>query len=95
VNDSPQAAVFTVGTFDQTDRRSDPDVLQVGVGEGDPRLDPNSESTEVQVQCGRTLSIGSRSLLDFIAANADQDDLLADSLVEGHVMDTLSHNFTL
>jgi hypothetical protein len=83
INNTDARAVFTFGTFDQTDRLSVPSFLQFGLDDSDDVLDGDSESEILELPCGRVFAIGSPRLLQFIEANAADEEPLAVALVEG------------
>ena len=83
LNETPHRAVFTFGTFDPADQESRPDVEQFGPTDDDPTLDAEATSDIVTLTCGRVVAIGSPQLLDFIAENLSDADLIDEALVEG------------
>lgn len=83
INNTPHRAVLTIGTFDQTDQASRPDVVQFTLDDAPPTLDPNDSSDIVFLNCGRTLSIGGPSLLARIRSELDAQSVDQTALVEG------------
>lgn len=83
INNTNEQAVFTVGTFDPLDQTSQPDVAQFGLEEDETPL-PAGETSEITtLQCGRTLGIGSPTLLSLIDENSDADELVDNALIAG------------
>lgn len=83
INNTPHRAVLTMGTFDQTDQDSRPDIAQFTLDDAPPTLDPNDSSDIVFLNCGRTLSIGGPSLLARIRSELDAQSVDPTALVEG------------
>ena len=83
INNTPNRAVCTFGTYDQTDQNSIPDFAQFGPNEFDVNLDGNAESEILFLDCARTFSIGSNRLLELIAENADEAAVIDEAVVEG------------
>lgn len=91
INNTPFRAVFTYGTFDQTDQFSQPDFRQFGPSDAEPVLDGDRESSldpadgASPLTCGRVFSIGGSELLRLIDANLPTATTIDDALVEGVV----------
>ncbi|MCH7925895.1 MAG: hypothetical protein IIC51_10220, partial [Planctomycetes bacterium] len=72
INNTPQRAVFTYGTYDQTDQFSQPDFRQFGLNSTDLNLDGDSESSidpisgQSPLICARVFGVGSPDLLRLI-----------------------------
>jgi len=89
INNTPFRAVFTYGTFDQTDQFSQPDFRQFGPsgtglvldGDSESSLDPGGGATPLT--CGRVFSIGSSDLLRLIGENLPTATTIDEALVEG------------
>ena len=67
INHTPFRAIFTYGTYDPRNSAFTPQFKQFFV-DPDPanRLEGNSESTIVSLQCGRALAVGTQDLIDAI-----------------------------
>lgn len=89
INNTPHRAVFTYGTYDQTDQFSQPDFRQFGPDETDRHLDGNSESSispsdgQSPLFCARVFSIGSPNLRNLIDANLADATVIDQALVDG------------
>ncbi len=89
INNTPHRAVFTYGTFDQTDQFSRPDFRQFGVDETSRHLDGNSESSirptdgQSPLFCARVFSIGSPNLRSLIDENLEGVSVIDEALVDG------------
>jgi len=82
INNTPQRAVFTYGTYDQSDPDFQPDFEQFGPLDSDLNLDGDSSSAIRTVDCGRVFAIGSDGLTSLIEANA-QGTVIDEALVDG------------
>jgi len=82
INNTPHRAVFTYGTYDQTDPDFEPEFFQF-VLDGARVLDGDASSNIRGVTCGRIFSLGSATLLDLIETNLPDEDRDADAFVEG------------
>ena len=89
INNTPHRAVFTYGTFDQTDQFSQPDFRQFGVDETNRHLDGNSESSirpidgQSPLFCAGVFSIGSPNLRSLIDENLAGVTVIDEALVDG------------
>jgi hypothetical protein len=83
INNTPHRAVFTFGSYDQTDQFSKPDFKQLGLDDPGVTLDRNSSSTILSIECARVFSIGSPSLLRLIEENLPDVTLDDDAFLEG------------
>ncbi len=83
INNTPHRAVFTFGSFDQTDQFSEPDFKQLGLDDPGVTLDGNSSSAILSIECARVFSIGSPSLLRLIEENLPDVTLDDDAFLEG------------
>ena len=83
INNTNQRAVFTFGTYNQTDRESIPFVDQFGAETFEPNLDAGATSTVVRLPCGRVFAVGSERLMRFIDENGDSAALSARALTPG------------
>lgn len=89
INNTPQRAVFTYGTYDQTDQFSQPDFRQFGLDSTDPNLDGDSESSidpasgQSPLICARVFSIGSPDLLRLIDENLSGATVIDNALSNG------------
>ena len=82
INNTPQRAVFTYGTYDQGDPGFQPDFEQFGPLVSDLNLDGDSSSAIRSVSCGRVFAIGSDGLRALIAENVDAT-VIDEALVDG------------
>jgi len=83
INNTEYRAVFTFGTYDQTDRLTQPDFEQFGVKDREQTLDGGETSDYISLRCGRVFSIGSPGLLDVLPTDADPDTISEEALAEG------------
>lgn len=83
INNTPHRAVFTFGSYDQTDQFSEPDFKQFGLDDPGVTLDGNSSSAILSIECARVLGIGSPSLLRLIEENLPDVTLDDDAFIEG------------
>ena len=89
INNTPQRAVFTYGTYDQTDQFSQPDFRQFGLNSTDSNLDGDSESSidpingQSPLICARVFSIGSPDLLGLIDENLSGATVVDNALLNG------------
>jgi hypothetical protein len=83
INNTPHRAVFTFGTFDQTDQDSRPVFGQFGPNDFDTTLDGNDESEILSLDCGRVFGIGSPGLLAFIADHLGDATVIEEALIDG------------
>lgn len=83
INNTPHRAVFTYGTFDQTDQFAEPRFEQFEPGEFDRTLEGDSQSGIRTLTCGRVFSIGSEALQDAMRLNLPEDDYNDEALIEG------------
>ncbi|MFQ5590430.1 MAG: hypothetical protein ACE5HE_04625 [Phycisphaerae bacterium] len=80
INNTPHRAVFTYGTYDQTDPSYVPDFAQFRLDRG-TTLDAGAASSiagvndDASLRCARVFSIGSSALLQLIQDNLTQDAL--------------------
>lgn len=82
INNTPQRAVFTYGTYDQGNPDFQPDFEQFGPLDGDLNLDGDSSSAIRTVPCGRVFAIGSDGLTSLISENVD-GTVIDEALVQG------------
>jgi hypothetical protein len=83
INHTPHRAVFTFGSYDQTDPFSTPDFEQFSHDEDGLILEGESESPVGPIDCARVFSIGGPQLLTLIEENLPDAPVEAESLVEG------------
>ncbi len=91
INNTPHRAVFTFGTYDQTDQDSQPDSEQFGPNDYDMTLDPGQVDQDAPptsdihlLECARVFAIGSPRLLELIEDNHTQDgSLIEEAFIEG------------
>ncbi len=90
-NNTPFRALFTYGSFDNTDERSTPVFFQFSpdsriIAFGSPvTLEGFSNSGVVSLPCARVFSVGSRSLINLVAENPGPrvDDIDRLALLDG------------
>ncbi len=74
-NNTPLRAIFSTGTFDNTDERTTPVFFQfspdsqVIAANAQPTLEGNTDTGVMTFPCGRVFSVGSRSLINLIDEN--------------------------
>ncbi|MGB0715206.1 MAG: hypothetical protein ACPGXK_04965 [Phycisphaerae bacterium] len=83
INNTNERAVFTFGTYNQTDRESVPVVNQFGIEVFETNLDGGETSNLLFLPCGRVFAVGSERLLAFLENNAETDDLFPSALEPG------------
>jgi len=83
INNTPLRAVFTFGTYDQTDQDSQPDFGQFGPNDLDVTLNGDAESDILSLTCARVFSIGSPRLLQLIEANLRDATVIDEAFTEG------------
>ena len=89
INNTPQRAVFTYGTYDQTDQFSQPDFRQFGLNSTDLILDGDSESSidpisgQSPLICARVFGVGSPDLLRLIDENLSGATVIENALSNG------------
>lgn len=83
INNTPHRAMFTFGSYDQTDQFSQPDFAQFGLSEFGAILDGDSSSEIISIECARVFSIGGPDLLTLIEQNLSEAALDEDAFVEG------------
>ena len=83
INNTPHRAVFTFGTFDQTDQFTEPDFRQFEPGEFDRTLEGDRQTGILTLTCGRVFSIGSEALESAMRLNLPDGDYNDEALVEG------------
>ncbi|MCH7813173.1 MAG: hypothetical protein IID40_04040 [Planctomycetes bacterium] len=85
INNTPHRAIFTFGTYNNTDQFDQPEFGQrIGFTTGDT-LEGNSSTALVTLSCDRVFSVGDSELLRLIDENLDLDVglLNPEALVEG------------
>ena len=83
INNTPHHAVFTFGSYDQTDQFSQPGFEQFGLSEFGATLEGDSSSEIISIECARVFSIGGPDLLTLIEQNLSEAALDEDASVEG------------
>ena len=83
INNTPFRAVFTFGTYDQTDPSSEPDFSQFGHDPAGLVLEGDSTSPVGVFNCARVFSIGGPRLLALIADNLPDAPVADEALIEG------------
>jgi len=83
INNTPHRAVFTFGTYDQTDPSSEPDFRQFGLDEEGLILEGDSTSNIGSLECARVFSIGGSRMLALIADNLPDAPLADEAAIEG------------
>ncbi len=83
INNTPYRAIFTYGTYNNTNQADQPDVGQFVASDGATTLEGNSIAAIVTLSCDRVFSIGDSELLRLIAENVDDETLDEEALVQG------------
>ncbi len=83
INNTPFRAVFTFGTYDQTDQSSEPDFHQFAYDPDGLILEGDSTSPVGAIECARVFSIGGPRLLALIADNLPDAPVAEEALIEG------------
>lgn len=83
INSTPFRAIFTFGTYDQTDPSSKPDFHQFSNDKAGLVIEGDSTSIIDALACGRVFSIGGPRLLALIAKNLHDAPVAAEALIEG------------
>ena len=83
INNTSHRAVFTVGTYDQTDPDDEPDFSQFGHDDGGLILEGDAGSPIGSLDCARVFSIGGPRMLALVEENVSDEDLLTEALIEG------------
>ena len=83
INNTPHRAIFTYGTYNNTDQFESPEAAQfVAVG-ANATLEPNQVATILTLTCDRVFSVGDAELLRLIDENAKDSNLAPEALFEG------------
>jgi len=82
INNTPHRSVFTMGTFDDLDRFSEPVFEQFGVKDREQHLDGDSTSPILSIPCGRVFSVGGSRMLDLIARNLPDATTIEEATVK-------------
>jgi hypothetical protein len=82
-NNTPYRAIFTFGTYDQTDQSSQPDFRQFTHDKDGLILEGDSSSPIGSLDCGRVFSIGGPRMLALIAENLPDAPLADEAFIEG------------
>lgn len=83
INNTSFRAVFTLGTYNQTDPASVPDFSQFS-HDADGLVLEGDESSPIGVfDCARVFGIGGSRLIDLIERNVDESDVLPEALIDG------------
>jgi len=86
LNNTPNRAFFTYGTYNNTDRTAVPTVLQAGTTAARTTLEADNFLPATDLPCDRVFSVGDVELLRLIDENLDtttRDALDQNALVEG------------
>ncbi|MHC5111155.1 MAG: hypothetical protein ACYTHJ_14900 [Planctomycetota bacterium] len=84
INNTAFRAVFTFGTYNQTDRNSVPRIGQYGLEDFEINLDAGESTDVLNTPCGRVFGVGSERLLEFVDNNRDDtEDLVQEALEPG------------
>lgn len=83
INNTPYRAVFTLGTYDQTDPSHEPDFGQFTNDADDLTLEGGESSPVGALDCARVFSIGGRRLLALIEENLPDAELRPEATIEG------------
>ena len=83
INNTPHRAVFTFGTYDQTDQSSKPDFRQFSNDPAGLILEGDSTSLIGSLNCARVFSIGGPRMLALIQKNLPDATVAQDAMIEG------------
>jgi len=83
INNTPYRAVFTLGSYDQTDPKSQPDFDQFAFKTSGRKLEGNTDSGILSFRCARVFSIGGPRLLALIHDNLPDASLSSEADIEG------------
>ncbi len=83
INNTPNQAVLTLGTFDPADENSQPDIVQFAADPDQLQLPGQSSSSLITLTCARVFGVGSSRLIEAISQNLVIADLDQDALVDG------------
>lgn len=83
INNTPDQAVFTVGTYDPLDQESQPRFEQFGLNDSDRPLLGGQTGNITPLTCGRVLSIGGPRMLELIEVNLPNTVVVEDAFVQG------------
>lgn len=83
INNTDYRAVFTFGTYDQTDPTSVPSFRQFTHDQNALVLDGDSARDIGTMPCARVFSIGGSRMLSLIDANVDASIVVEEALVDG------------
>ncbi|MFH0983330.1 MAG: hypothetical protein V2A79_17565 [Planctomycetota bacterium] len=83
INNTPYRAIFTVGTYDDLDQKTEPRIVQFGNDPNGPTLEADTTSAPFGPPCGRVFAVGTAELLGFIEDNLSADGVDQDAMIEG------------
>jgi len=83
INNTPFRAIFTAGTYDQTDKSTQPDFVQFAADPQVGLLEGDDQSRALELRCARVFSVGGDELLALIRCNLPDADLDEDASIEG------------
>ncbi len=83
INNTPNRAIFTFGTYDEFDRDTVPNLTQFSSAESTQDLEGNSQVGPLDIECARVFSVGGQGLLSRINSNLDEEDYDSTPLVSG------------
>lgn len=85
INNTPFRAIFTFGTYNNTDQFDQPEFGQLIGLESGNTLEGDSSTPQLTLSCDRVFSVGDSELLRLIDENLDLDGglLNAEALIEG------------
>lgn len=83
INNTPHRAVFTFGSYDQSDPDAAPAFRQFGPEDFDTNLEGDATSAIITIPCARVFAIGSDELLKRIRDRADDNTFFEEGLVDG------------
>ena len=83
INNTPHRAVFTFGTYDQTDQSSKPDFRQFSNDPAGLILEGDKTSLIGSLNCARVFSIGGPRMLALIQKNLPDATLAQEAMIEG------------
>lgn len=83
INNTPHRAVFTFGTYDQTNPSSEPDFRQFSNDQAGLVLEGDTTSLIGSLDCARVFSIGGPRMLALIRKNLPNATVAQEAMIEG------------
>jgi len=83
INNTPYRAVFTAGSYDQTDQFAVPDFEQFGLVDDEFPLEGESQTAVLEFRCARVFGVGSSNLHLLMEQNLQDVELIESARIEG------------